>query len=370
MTENNNNVPNESIEENTFGEEEQIAKNNNTNESIEENTFGEEEQEGNPMTEKALRAIIKKHNLYSTPGLNDVLYLHYKGFTTIAHLEPYVNLKALWLNNNAISQIEGLTTLKSLKCLYLGNNLIDEISGLESLQQLDTLSLSHNYISKITGLSFCPNLKTLELDHNKLRNPDDLAGVLEAPHLQVLNITDNNIFDERFVEILSGLKELRVLRANGNPVCREMKNYRRRIILMFPELTYLDDSPINEEDRRLAKAWQEGGKEAEAAERAKIKEEKDKEHARHMKEFRQMQRKAILDAGLSLDDHPDLKSDDDEVNVKKEEIEPSKENNEDDIFFITEGADKDLIPEKVEQENTENNEQNTPKENDPNEELD
>lgn len=318
----------------------------------------EEEEAGKPITEKALKELIKKHKLYSTPELNDVLYLHYQGFTKISNLEPYTGLKALWLNHNAISQIEGLDNLKELKCLYLGNNIIDEIKGIDQLTQLDTLSLSYNYVTKITGLSKCQNLKTLELDHNKLRNPDDLIGILEAPSLQILNISENNIADEKFAEILSGLKNLKVLRANGNPVCREMKNYRRRIILMFPELTYLDDAPISEEDRRLALAWQKGGKEAENAERIQIKKEKDAAHMKSMKEFRSMQRKALLDAGLSLDDHPDLKSDDENETISEQKEESEEKNDE--IFFVTEGADieKDENALEKEQNQIEGNAEN------------
>ena len=36
----------------------------------------------NRMTPKVLTDICKKHKLYRTPHLNDVLYLHYKGMVT------------------------------------------------------------------------------------------------------------------------------------------------------------------------------------------------------------------------------------------------------------------------------------------------
>ena len=251
--------------------------------------FGEEEEDGVPITKKALKALIRKHNLYSTPSLNEVLYLHHQGFTLIRNLDKYVNLKALWLNNNAISKIEGLDQLVNLKCLYLANNIIESISGLEALEALDTLSLSHNYIQRIEGLQNCKHLTTLELDHNKLRNPEGLAGVIEvAESLTILNLNNNDIEDESFAEVLKGLRKLRVLRMVGNEVTRKMRDYRRRIILQFEDLRFLDDAPVEEDERRCVTAWGQGGREAEKAERQKIKQEKDALHQENMRKFREL----------------------------------------------------------------------------------
>ena len=247
--------------------------------------FEEEEEDGSPITKKAIKESIKKHKLYSTPELNDVLYLHYCGFTKIQNLDPFINLKALWLNNNAISTIEGLDQLQNLRCLYLQNNIIDKISGLDKLANLDTLSLSTNYIQEIEGLEGCSSLSTIELDRNKLMDPSKLSGLLSAPSLTIVNLNNNIISDERFLDIISGLKKLRVLRMEGNPVTRAMKNYRRRIILQFPDLRFLDDAPVTDEERRLVNAWNEGGIEAEKRERQLIKQEKDLKHEENMKQF-------------------------------------------------------------------------------------
>lgn len=251
--------------------------------------FGEEEEEGVPITKKALKALIRKHNLYSTPSLNEVLYLHHQGFTQIRNLDKYVNLKALWLNNNAISKIEGLEQLVNLKCLYLASNIIESMSGLEALVALDTLSLSHNYIRRIEGLQNCKCLTTLELDHNKFGDPDGLAGVMEvADSLTILNLNNNDIEDERFAEVIKGLTKLRVLRMVGNEVTRKMRDYRRRLILQFEDLRFLDDAPVEDDERRCVTAWGQGGREAEKAERQKIKSEKDALHQENMRKFREL----------------------------------------------------------------------------------
>jgi dynein assembly factor 1 len=69
------------------------------------------------MTKSVLRDICTQTKLYRTPHLNDKLYLNFKGFTHIAGLEEYVNLKALFLEGNALQSLAGMPRLEELKCL-------------------------------------------------------------------------------------------------------------------------------------------------------------------------------------------------------------------------------------------------------------
>ena len=71
------------------------------------------------MTPEALVAVCKERSLYRTPSLNETLYCNFKGFTGIASLEAYTNLKALYLEGNAIDSLTGLPLLESLKCLWV-----------------------------------------------------------------------------------------------------------------------------------------------------------------------------------------------------------------------------------------------------------
>ena len=52
------------------------------------------------------------------------------------------------------------------------------------------------------------------------------------------------------------------------------------MISMFSSLTYLDTAPVTEADRRMAKAFMEGGKEKEREEMLKIQQEKQHERTR------------------------------------------------------------------------------------------
>lgn len=69
------------------------------------------------MSKAVLRDLCTQHKLYRTPHLNDKLYLNYKGFTHIAGLEEYTNLKALFLEGNALQSLEGFPRLELLRCL-------------------------------------------------------------------------------------------------------------------------------------------------------------------------------------------------------------------------------------------------------------
>ena len=137
----------------------------NDNAFIGSNNQTKIKDDGPRMTVDAIKKICKEHKGYSTPELNDILYLHFQGFGKIENLELYTGVKCLWLEANGIQAIENLDNQKELKCLYLQQNLLSEIKNLEPLVELHTLNVSNNYINKIRNL--VPTIHTLQISKNR-----------------------------------------------------------------------------------------------------------------------------------------------------------------------------------------------------------
>merc|ERR1712216_524294 len=74
----------------------------------------------------------------------------------------------------------------------------------------------------------------------------------------------------------------------GNPVLRNIPNYRKTVIASLPDLKYLDDRPVFEEDRRYAEAFVAAGLEGGRGMRRIIKKEKEEYHTRQLVAFQRM----------------------------------------------------------------------------------
>jgi dynein assembly factor 1 len=244
------------------------------------------------MSRKAIDYILlneTKTKYYPVHELNESLYLHFKGFTKIDNLSTFKNLKALYLEGNKISKIENLDSLVNLTSLFLHENTIQKIEGLDKLVNLTNLNLSDNLIKKIEGISKLINLTDFLIKRNRIgfEGLEDLKGLLETgKELRVLDISDNYIQDVKIVdEILSKIPNLKVLYLSGNEVTRKIPNYRKTLIGKIKNLTYIDNKPIFNDEKRYALAFCNGGYEEERKEREKVKNEKKEKEEKRIKEF-------------------------------------------------------------------------------------
>jgi len=109
----------------------------------------------------------------------------------------------------------------------------------------------------------------------------------------VVDVSDNYLDDDRILsEVLYKMEDLRVLYLQGNPITKNTRFYRKTLTSNIPDLRYLDDKPVFEDERRFAEAWARGGLPEEKEERAKFKKEKDDAHWKNHQAFKDMIKKA------------------------------------------------------------------------------
>merc|ERR1719199_1721380 len=276
------------------------------------------------MTREAIQAITKELKQYRSPALNDKLYLHFKGWKKIEEcLGEYSGVRALWLEGNGLRTLDNLGNLKELRCLYVQQNCLESLEGVEENGELDSINASNNCIKTVSGVAHLKRLNTLQLAHNRLATPEDVAHLAECRTIGVLDISNNKLEDPVVLDILAKMENLHVLQMQGNPVTRKIKHYRNTVIARCQKLTYLDDRPVFEDERRTVTAWARGGAghkrgpgeeevtavqlcqaladgsfdknkahEAEKEERKAIREEKEARDRRNREAFREM----LLDA--------------------------------------------------------------------------
>ncbi|XP_040916935.1 leucine-rich repeat-containing protein 9 [Toxotes jaculatrix] len=163
-------------------------------------------------------------------GSLEVLHLSHNGISNMANLQlsRLTNLKALFLQGNEISQVEGLEGLNQLRELVLDRNRIKVLAENSFIAQniLLELHLAENRIRELNHLEHLTELRKLFLGMNKLQDITELDKL----------------------EVLPSLTELSVV---GNPVARNSL-HRPAVVLHLSRLQVLDGVMVTLEERTRA----------------------------------------------------------------------------------------------------------------------
>ena len=68
---------------------------------------------------------------------------------------------------------------------------------------------------------------------------------------------------------------LAVVYMQNNDFTKKISHYRKQIITKIPDIKYIDDKPVFEDEKRFAEAWARGGLDEERKERTRYKQEKE-----------------------------------------------------------------------------------------------
>lgn len=166
------------------------------------------------------------------------------------------NLEVLHLAFNSISDLNTLQIgkLTSLRALFLQGNDITKIEGLEGLRDLRELVLDKNKIKCIGENSFndqSQRLAELHIEENRLR---DLSNVDNLKALQKLYVANNKITEFAEIEPITELPNLQEISMINNPISRR-SNYRYSIIYRVRRLKILDLMEVIDEDRIRAEIY-------------------------------------------------------------------------------------------------------------------
>ncbi|KAL7678414.1 hypothetical protein ACOME3_004640 [Neoechinorhynchus agilis] len=188
------------------------------------------------------------------------LFLIHNGITEIDRLDRLEKLSLLELGDNRIKEIKNLDKLKCLVTLHLGNNSIKRIDNLSVVgPTLQLLSLTSNRLSKIEGLDCLAELRELYLAENGI---DAIDGLQNCNRLEILDLTSNRLTFVHGIEhlqnlndlwlggnklsswdsidILSRLQSLIDVRLEDNPLQKQDRMYRKKLMLLCPKLLQID----------------------------------------------------------------------------------------------------------------------------------
>ena len=106
-------------------------------------------------------------------------------------------------------------------------------------------------LENIDIISELPNLESAAFSINKINS---LKSFINCKNLKELFIRKNNISSLIDIKYLIPLKKLKILWLTDNPITN-IKDYRKKIIYLLPQLEKLDEIDITNEEKLLSKSF-------------------------------------------------------------------------------------------------------------------
>ena len=194
--------------------------------------------------ETALReALGKSEGALTCEDLASLERLDTQGVDSVFSLEGLqfaVNLTALNLDLNEVSDLGPLAGLVNLETLLLGGNNISDISPLANLTNLQDLRLDVNDISDIGPLANLTKLTNLRLTDNAIGDLSPLRGLTSLEDLQ---IEDNEVSD---LSPLEGLTTLERVSLEDNDIS-EIGALVNNVGLSSGDAVFLSGNPLSDQ---------------------------------------------------------------------------------------------------------------------------
>ena len=162
------------------------------------------------------------------------------------------SLHVLQLASNGIAKLSPLQLhrLPSLKALFMQNNDVSTLEGFEEFPSLIELVLDRNKVKYIADkdLTSLKNILELHLEENRLKFLPDLSGLVSVHRLFLAN---NRIHELKELAKLTDLPFLIEVSFINNPISRKA-NYTTSLIQAVPHIRVIDRCDIPNEERARA----------------------------------------------------------------------------------------------------------------------
>jgi hypothetical protein len=116
------------------------------------------------------------------------------------------------------------------------------------LSSIRKLNFWGQSLGDISALSYCVSLESATFSQNYIKSLKCFSGM---NNLRELSLAKNAISDLREIQYLSSCPNLMKLWLRDNPIA-SLWDYRIQIIRILPNLKYLDDEEITQEERQIA----------------------------------------------------------------------------------------------------------------------